>query len=77
MNMMCCLLVVDIHAEVDTCGRRGIVAAVPLARMVVMVVIVVFFVAARQCEGGYADEEGYAEDVFYRVFHDDAFILPY
>jgi hypothetical protein len=68
-------LVADIHIEVYTGGRRGITATVPFARVVVIMVIIVFFVAARQCKGGYADEEGYAEDVFYRMFHDDVFVF--
>ena len=46
---------------------------VPAAGMVMVVIIVVGFIAAREREGGNADEEGYAKNVFYSKFHDAAF----
>jgi hypothetical protein len=44
-------------------------AIVPFPRVVVIVMIIVGFVAARECEGGDADEEGDAKDVFYSMVH--------
>jgi len=44
-------LVVDVYVEIDAGGRRGMVTAIPFARMVMVLVIVVALVAA--CQGEY------------------------
>lgn len=49
------------------------VAAIPFARVVMVLVIVVAFVAACQGEYRQADEEGQAKEILYFFFHDEAF----
>ena len=44
-------------------------SVVPTSCMMVVVVVIVCFVAARQCHGGYAYEEEHAECVFDLIFH--------
>lgn len=68
-----CSLVVNVYVEVYAGGWRGMMPVVPAARMVMVVIIVVGFIAAREREGGNADEEGYAKKIFYSMFHDAAF----
>ena len=50
-------------------------AAIPFLRMVMIVIIIMRFIAAREREGCYAYEQGYTYNVFYRVFHDGLFMI--
>jgi hypothetical protein len=43
--------------------------------MVVILVIIMCFVAARQCHGGYGDEEEHADLVLDGIFHVDGLCL--
>jgi hypothetical protein len=46
-------------------------SVVPTSRMVMIVIIVMCFVAARQCHGCYSYEEEHADGVLDLIFHGD------
>ena len=50
-------------------------SVVPTPCMVVVVVIIMCFVAARQSHGGYGDEEEHADRVLDSIFHVDGLCL--
>ena len=45
-------------------------ATIPVPGMMVIMVIIMRFVAAGQCQGSDGHEEDFTENVFYSVFHD-------
>ena len=66
------MLFPDIYLEVDTGWGRGVVAVIPSAGVVVILVVVIGFITAGQGEGDDAYEEDHADyinDVSGLAFH--------
>lgn len=59
------ILIVDIHVEIDSCRRRCMMAIIPVARMVVIVMIIMRLVATRQREGDQSQKENRCSYLFY------------
>lgn len=58
----------DVDVEVHTCRIGLVTVIVPTARVVMVVIIIVTFVAALQCESRNCGKEEQADDVFELIF---------
>ena len=67
---MCALMRLYIHIPSDPCRRRRMMIIIPATGVMIITMIVMGLITARQGKGHNEGEEPDADEVFYFVFHD-------